>query len=408
VTAATLDLSSGADVTQSAGTVTAGTLQSGTNIGGALLLGQGGNAIGTIGAVKVGGDATIADSIALTVVGPFSAANLNITDSALGAVAINVTGSLASAAGKSLTLVTPIGGITVDDGGKVNASTGLMTLTTATGIKATGTLTAGKLTVSATKSGDISLKSVAKANAIGTLSSANLADGTFTITNDQALTIAGPVTANLIKITAAGSLKVSDGVKIVTNGEDRAQQGMAFKLNDDAVAKVDTTKLGSFLAVTSVGGAKATIDTGSFTVTPFSVSKATINLVLPDKQAGTITIGKLDGKTTDLILITRAGGIATGTVDVSGLLVLGSGGKIDLFGTVGGLGGQAAANKANIAPLPSADYRFNACPITSINCVLLPVQTVPLSPLRDVPIIRDRPTQDDADVQLPNVSDEDY
>jgi len=89
--------------------------------------------------------------------------------------------------------------------------------------------------------------------------------------------------------------------------------------------------------------------------------------------------------------------------------VLGGGGKADLFGTIGGLDGQAAANKANILALPNTNYRFNACPITSVNCVLLPVQTVPpLSPLRDVPIIRDRPSQDDADVQLPNVSDEDY
>jgi len=109
------------------------------------------------------------------------------------------------------------------------------------------------------------------------------------------------------------------------------------------------------------------------------------------------------------VMITRTGGIATGTLDVAGLLVLGANGKSDLFGSIGGVNGQAAANKAGIQPQPDANYRVNACPITSVNCVLLPVTTVPLTnPLNDLSIFPDRPSQDDTDVQLPNVSDEDY
>ena len=209
-------------------------------------------------------------------------------------------------------------------------------------------------------------------------------------------------------ITAAGSITVANGVAFTTDGLDRSAQKIDIKLTDPQIAALTTSQLGSFLAIAG-GGGPGKITTGNITVAPFSASKATIDFVLPQPDAGTISIGQLVGKATDLILVTRQNGIATGTVDVAGLLVLGSGGKADLFGTIGGLDGQAAANKAGILALPNANYRFNACPITSINCVLLPVQTIPpISPLRDVPIIRDRPTQDDADVQLPNVSDEDY
>ena len=407
--AATLDLVAGSGgVTQTGGALTVATLQN-SGLTGPVTLAQPANSIATIGAFTVdSGDITMMNAIPLTVAGTLRASqgSVSVTDTAAGAAAITITGTVSSGPAKATALTTPNGGITVTPGGQLAAPGGPMTLTTATGINAPGTVTAGKLAVSAAQPGKITLSG---ANAITTLASAILADGTFTLNNAAPLTITGPVTARLLGITATGALKLSDGVLITTDGLDRVLQKVDGKLTDSQIAALKTADLGSFLAVTPSGGAPGKIETGSVAIAPFSLSKATIDLVLPQPEAGTITLGQLTGKTTDLILVTRAGGVTTGTVNVSGLLVLGGGGKADLFGTIGGLDGQAAANKANILALPNTNYRFNACPITSVNCVLLPVQTVPpLSPLRDVPIIRDRPSQDDADVQLPNVSDEDY
>ncbi len=469
--AATLDLTAGsAGITQTGGSITAGTLQSTGGSIGNVVLDQPSNSVTTLGSFAVSGGAfSLVDSTALTLAGPLSATNIVITDTASATKAIDVTGTatasgamaltasnttggialsgkasaatldlvagsggiaqttgsmtasgattlatsgniniagfVSSGGTKATTLSAPNGAITIAAGAKVAAPGGLLQLTTSTGVTAPGALIAGKLAASASSTGNIALTG---ANTIATLVSANLADGRFSLNNAAPLAIAGPVTARLFGITAAGSITVADGVAFTTDGLDRGAQKIDAKLTDPQIAALTTSQLGSFLAIAG-GGGPGKISTGNITVVPFSASKATIDFVLPQPDAGTISIGQLVGKATDLILVTRQNGIATGTVDIAGLLVLGGGGKVDLFGKIGGVDGQAAANKANISPLPNSDYRFNACPITSVNCVLLPVQTVPpLSPLRDVPIIRDRPTQDDADVQLPNVSDEDY
>jgi hypothetical protein len=405
--AGVLELSAGTGgVVQSGGALALGSLQS-SGLSGSVTLPQPGNTIASIGTfVLNSGDATIVSSAPITVAGTLNAlqGDISVTGLAAGPTSVNVAGKVASGPGKTTTLAAAIGGITIT--GSAAAPGGQLVLPTATGVVAPGVLAADRLAVSATKSGDVAL---AGPNAIGTLAGAILANGNFLLNNAAPLTISGPLTARTLGITAADTLRVSDGVSIVTDGLPRIDQGVSNTLTDPQIAKLTTTGLGSHLAVTSSFGAPAKIDVGKINVMPFSAQMATLDLVLPHPAAGTISIGQLTGKSTDLILVTRAGGIATGTIDVAGLLVVGNGGKADLFGKIGGVDGQAAANRANISPQPSSDYRFNACPITSVNCVLIPIQTVPpISPLRDVPIIRDRPTQDDTDVQLPNVSEEDY
>jgi hypothetical protein len=198
-------------------------------------------------------------------------------------------------------------------------------------------------------------------------------------------------------------------MSIVTDGLPRNTQNVSNNLTAAQIAGLHVTGLGSYFTATSRFGGPVRIEVGRINIAPFSTQLSTLDFVLPHPQAGAISIGQLTGKTTDLILVTRSGGIASGTIDVAGLLVIGTGGKAELFGSIAGVNGQAAANRASISPQPGSDYRFNTCPIRSVNCVIIPVQTVPpISPLRDIPIIRDRPTQDDTDVQLPNVSEEDY
>jgi hypothetical protein len=321
-----------------------------------------------------------------------------------GPAAINVTGRIASGPQMATTLATPNGGITLS--GSAEAPAGRLLLQTATGVSAPGRVVAGTLSAATTRAGDVALSGL---NEVENFTGAILANGNFLLNNALPLTVSGTTTARVLGISATGSLRLLDGTSIITDGISRAAQGISSNLTAAQIAGLTVTGLGSYLATTSSFGAPARMEIGRINVAPFSTQLSTLDIVLPHPQAGVVSIGQLTGKTTDLILVTRSGGIATGTIDVAGLLVVGAGGRAELFGSIAGVDGQAAANRATISPQPGSEYRFNTCPISSVNCVLIPVQTVPpISPLREVPIIRDRPTQDDTDVQLPNVSEEDY
>ena len=409
ITATTLNLAAGTGgVVQTGGVLNLGTLAS-PGIGGAASFNQPGNRIAAVGAFTLGGSFSLVDQTALTVAGPLAAGGgITLRGNAAATPAITVSGTTTSGLGMPTTLETGAGGIAIT--GQINVPGGLLNLTTATGVKAVGNIAAGKLEVSATTPG-AHIELTGAGNSVGILKSASLADGTFLLNNSTPLTISGSITARLLGVNVTNALTILDGVAISTDGISRATQ-YPLPMDNVAIAALDpttggTAKFGSFMAVKSAIPGK--IEIGDITVTPFSPGPATFDLILPNVPGGTINIGELKAPSIDLILVSRFGGSSKGNLDVAALLVLGAGGNADLSGKIGGLEGQAAASKATIWPQPSSDYRFNACPITSINCVLLPVQTIPpISPLRDVPIIRDRPSQDDTDVQLPNVSDEDY
>ena len=87
----------------------------------------------------------------------------------------------------------------------------------------------------------------------------------------------------------------------------------------------------------------------------------------------------------------------------------GQAGAADLTGSVTGLTGAAAAGVAGIQPSPNSNFRFNSCPIPSVNCVLLSTLAVPTAnPLNDINIgTLFNPNEED-DLLLPIVSDQDY
>jgi hypothetical protein len=129
--------------------------------------------------------------------------------------------------------------------------------------------------------------------------------------------------------------------------------------------------------------------------------------------SGNITfdpIGGLHALNTWLILGVDAGN-ATGNVFVQNLDVVrtGAAGSTTLTGSVNNLSGPAAAGAANIEPSPSSNFRFNSCPIHSVNCVLLPVQGIPTAnPLNDISFGSVFNPDDQDDLLLPIVSDQDY
>ena len=84
-------------------------------------------------------------------------------------------------------------------------------------------------------------------------------------------------------------------------------------------------------------------------------------------------------------------------------------GSARLTGTVAGLTGPAAAGAAGIQPNPNSNFRFNSCPIHSVNCVLLPALAVPTAnPLNDIDFGSLFNPNDQDDLLLPIVSDQDY
>ncbi len=116
----------------------------------------------------------------------------------------------------------------------------------------------------------------------------------------------------------------------------------------------------------------------------------------------------------ELLLVLGQGGAANGNIDVAGLNVFtGAGGApgahVRLTGVVAGAGGTAAAGEAFTHPVAAAGYQINACPIQSINCVLLSPVIVPVgNPVLDLPapVVHER--VDDDDLTLPNVAEQDF
>ncbi len=83
---------------------------------------------------------------------------------------------------------------------------------------------------------------------------------------------------------------------------------------------------------------------------------------------GQIAFGTLSAPLVSLVLDTGIGGRSSGTVIVDGLLVLGTGGGANLFGTIGGVGGFNASLAARIEPRIDPAYTLNGCVIGGI-CV---------------------------------------
>ena len=120
--------------------------------------------------------------------------------------------------------------------------------------------------------------------------------------------------------------------------------------------------------------------------------------------------GGLTGANTWMILDIGTG-TASGNIFVQNLDInrAGATGSTSLSGTVNGVGGLAAAAAAGIQPGPNSSFRFNSCPIQSVNCILVPTLKPPAAnPLNDFSIGSFYNSNDQDDLLLPIVSDQDY
>jgi hypothetical protein len=370
------------------------------------------------------GDFDLSQGTPLTVMGPLSANNINLT--ALGNTAgITVTGPVTAAGGnlvlaagdQGITLQSPLtvgtldlsataGGVTQTAGGAINATmlqssssvAGTVALTdgtnsianlsrfTVTGgdfalsngsnaVRITGpigavghtlTLNAGPIaqtaggaitagTLAGSSSGAVDLS--AASNTIPTLGPFTVTGSTFVLNDAGPLTIAGPVSAQYLAITARDQVTLSG--TIATLGLPAAQQ-----------SGTQPASPGSYISVLPGGSGSGRFETtGLAALVPLGAAKATVRIDVPG-NGGQIVFDPPFAPQVSLVLDTGVGGRSSGTLNVGGLLVLGSGGSATLFGTVAGFGGFGAATVSQISPRVDLAYTINSCPIGSAACLL--------------------------------------
>ncbi|HQU01147.1 MAG TPA: hypothetical protein PLI12_01720, partial [Acetobacteraceae bacterium] len=103
-------------------------------------------------------------------------------------------------------------------------------------------------------------------------------------------------------------------------------------------------------------------------------------------------------------------GTASGLLNLNRLGVIGGAqGQVNFTGTLGNIPGQAAAHNGSVFPFPQPNYQFNACPLGSVNCTILPIETVPPgNPLESFNLSPSRRKKLDHDVQLPGIATRDF
>ncbi len=289
-------------------------------------------------------------------------------------------------------VVSPSGTVGIGDHGSLTASG---TISGQTGVTLSGDMTLSGLVISdagvveITDTGGLSL----------TNTSSIISASSIAISSPGALTQGGLLSAPRIVVNNGSATATGlDGTQIETSGTARPT-GALLKTQ---LPTSTMSQSGFFMATGQV------IQNGRLAVT------GTSSIVRIDASNGVTLNGSgLVAPKTWFILGLNAGAKAAGTVDVLYLDTVTTGqapgGGAALSGTVGGLGGDAAAGTSRIEPGSNAAFRINGCPIASVNCVLLTVQGIPAaSPLNNFAIGSIFDPTDQDDLLLPLVSDEVY
>ena len=301
----TLHLVSAGAINQNEGLIDVATLI-GSSVTSASLL-QPTNLVGTLGPFGTGAGFALIDDEALAVTGP-------VTDSGTG---------------QTVALTTLIGGITLS--GPISATSDTLHLTSAGAISQPGgSIDVGTLTGSAT-----TFASLTQPNLVGTLGAFNTSGG-FALTNNQALTVLGPLTDTGNGQTVALTTLIGD---IILRGAINASSDTLHLASAGAITQPEgaidvATLTGS--AVTSASLPQPTNLIG--TLGPFSTSSG---FALVDNEALTVTGTVTDSGTGQTVaLTTLRDGITVDGADgaitaPSDTLILTSAGAIDeIFGSI--------------------------------------------------------------------------
>ena len=356
---------------------------------------RGGFALSTFSPLAIGAASTVTDTAAISVTasGALSlSGSLSAPSVQLAGTSLNLGGAVSAGAvqlSPSLQGVTFSGSLTANTLAIAGPSGGA-----ASAVQTGGTLSAGTLNASGLNSVQLGGTGTAL---IGTLGSVSLAGSgsTLSLANAQPLTVAGPLTAQTISVSAPGLLTLQGGQ--ISGG----------------AATLSVTGSGAQLRQTGVT----------------SVASGALALDLPG-SGGAVTLTDLTAGNS-AVTLNLGSGSASGSLTAGSLAVNGSGGSATLTGTVAGQVGGSAATISTIAPAVSAAYTFNGCVIATACTTVAPPVTLELLAIPQlfpksfatsllgnvlqpnlftidlitVGIARD-PT--DPELVLPNISDRDY
>jgi filamentous hemagglutinin family protein len=431
----TLSLTASGAITES-GSIAAGLLD--LSAGGTTTL-TGSNAIGTLGNVSAAG-LVLDNTIALTVAGTVNGqGSLTLTDD--DALTVAGSGSLSGSV-----MVLNAAGLTV--AGAIDAGTSL-DIHTPGSIGETGSIATAHLTGSV--GGSVDFAGTNQILAVGDFTAA----GAFALRDASDLSLDGILnaTSGNITLTAADIAQQSGATTGTGILGDTATIGTITLASVGEISLAGLIDAPTILIGDTVLTPAEVVMTGNTIITGSSVPPGTHNpafppgngtrpgiFVLADKfaQTGTtrinpnnrasvieISLARRNGTVTfdqsysagllaprSELFLNLNFGIASGHIDVGGLnlsyVLPGSTSLTDLFGTIDNETGPAAAGAAYIKQ-PNSDYRFNTCPIQSINCILVSPVIVPVTnPVEDVEVTTPRRRRDDDDLIIPNVGEQDF
>lgn len=373
---------------QTGGTITVPTLVSDGIIGGSVNLGDA-NAILNLASFTVQGDLFLHDASSLTAGDPVS----SVQAITLDASGINLVGDLQAA---TRLLLGGSGPVTEASNAVINTPL----------LENFGTLL-GAVQLDSAVGGNAN-----SGNQIGSIGQFLLLNQSFSLVDNRALTVIGPIAAKAVSLTTQGLLTL-DGVA----GGGLYISGV-YETPPGATVAPNPTSLDSVLTIN--GPSPQLVQTGTFTIDgpplagtsvyPNSDNTVFVHFDPGKPNAGSnATFQALQALSTELILELNSG-TSSGQVFLNRLLVVGnSGGKVNFFGTLGGVGGPGAAHNGTVFPFPNSNYQFNACPIESVNCTILPIETVPVtSPLLNFDLTPPRRRKLDRNVRLPGIAARDY
>jgi hypothetical protein len=246
-------------------------------------------------------------------------------------------------------------------------------------------------------------------NLVGTLG-AFTAGTFFKLTDDEALTITGPVTSPLIVINdQTFALTLASGATLNTGGSTPPNPLSITAAEVPTNPPAGSGGLGAYFTGASFA------QLGSTSVTTVAGSPNSI-LFVTTPHGGNVTFAGLNAPDTWLIVgLDAPGSVVSGNVVVKSLTVqlplntTPTNFTVDLNGTVNGITGQAAAGQAGVVPAKGTTIRFNNCPIGTVGCVLLSSVPLPVgNPLQFLTLGILVPPSDEGDLLLPLVSDEDF
>jgi filamentous hemagglutinin family protein len=351
----------GAGFTQSeTAAIQAGLLQGdGAPITGDVRLGNAGNHIGTLGAVALGNfSLDLNDGTALTVTGPATARNITLDDSAgiflagqvvaLNRLFIQDEGVLTQSGGNisaATATLDSAGGISLD--GNSNVAGDLVLNAQGDILHQSGRLVAGTLAGSAD-----GLASFDAYTNFATIGSFIDGAGLVVLDNSGPLTLAGPLVAGALSLAVDGLLTLDGsptGGLFLTGG--------ASSFGQNAVtASAGIVQSGTFF-----------INAGPLFGDYLGAGNQAAALVL--STPGNIAFANgpqgLDAPSTNLLL--NAGGFITGNVVLQGVTILNAQ-ATQLFGSLDGVTGTAAAALGFVEPAPAITQLFNDCEIETDLC----------------------------------------